>query len=74
MNLIEDRMDRQIAKTEADVVELKDKVDFFVQVQTPPLQRVFYEGQVWDVCSLVKCCRCESVANSQFQFSIRTVA
>ena len=56
MNVIEDRFDRRLAKTEADVGDLKDKVDFFVQVQTPPLPRVFYEGQVWDVCSLVKCC------------------
>jgi predicted transcriptional regulator len=28
MNVIEDRLDRRLAKTEADVVELKDKVDF----------------------------------------------
>ena len=54
MNVIEDRLDRRLAKTEADVVELKDKVDFFVQMQTPPLQGVFYEGQLWDACSLVE--------------------
>ena len=54
MNVIEDRLDRRLAKTEADVVELKDKVDFFVQTQTPPLQGVFYEGQLWDACSLVE--------------------
>ena len=52
--MIEDRLDRRLAKTEADVVELKDKVDFFVQTQTPPLQGVFYEGQLWDACSLVE--------------------
>jgi sugar-specific transcriptional regulator TrmB len=54
MNVIEDRLDRRLAKTEADVVELKDKVDFCVQTQTPPLQGVFYEGQLWDACSLVE--------------------
>ena len=52
--MVEDRLDRRLAKTEADVVELKDKVDFFVQTQTPPLQGVFYEGQLWDACSLVE--------------------
>ena len=54
INVIEDRLDRRLAKTEADVVDLKDKVDFFVQTQTPPLQGVFYEGQLWDACSLVE--------------------
>ena len=54
INVVEDRLDRRLAKTEADVVELKDKVDFFVQTQTPPLQGVFYEGQLWDACSLVE--------------------
>jgi hypothetical protein len=54
MNVIEDRFDRRLAKTEADVVELKDKVDFFVQTREPPLQGVFYEGQLWDACSLVE--------------------
>ena len=54
INVIEDRLDRRLAKTESDVVELKDKVDFFVQTQTPPLQGVFYEGQLWDACSLVE--------------------
>ena len=54
MNVIEDRLDRRLAKTEADVVELKDKVDFFVQTREPPIQGVFYEGQLWDACSLVE--------------------
>ena len=48
LNMLEDRVDRRMAKTEADVAELKDKVDFFVQTQTPPLQGVFYDGQFWD--------------------------
>ena len=45
---LEDKMDRRLSKTEADVAELKNKVDFFVQTQTPPLQGVFYNGQLWD--------------------------
>jgi hypothetical protein len=52
--VIEDRLDRRLAKTESDIAYLKDKVDFFVQTQTPPLQSVFYEGQLWDACSLVE--------------------
>ena len=36
------------------IAALEHKVDFFVQTQTPPLQGVFYEGQLWDACSLVE--------------------
>ena len=53
LNMLEDRVDRRMAKTEQDVVELKEKVDFFVQTQTPPLQGVFYDGQLWDARVLV---------------------
>ena len=53
LNQLEDRVDRRLAKTEADVADLKEKVDFFVQTQTPPLQGVFYEGQLWDARALV---------------------
>ena len=54
LNQLEDKMDRRLAKTEADVADLKDKVDFFVQTKEPPLQGVFYDGQLWDACSLVE--------------------
>jgi hypothetical protein len=53
-NQLEDKIDRRFAKYDTDIAELKDKVDFFVQTQTPPLQGVFYEGQLWDACSLVE--------------------
>ena len=53
LNQLEDKMDRRLTKTEADVAELKDKVDFFVQTQTPPLQGVFYNGQLWDARALM---------------------
>ena len=54
LNQLEDKFDRRLLQTEHDVAELKDKVDFFVQTQTPPLQGVFYEGQLWDACSFVE--------------------
>ena len=74
LNQLEDKMDRRLAKTEADVAELKDKVDFFVQTQTPPLQGVFYNGQFWDARALEKCCQCENVASCQFQFPMKDAA
>ena len=48
LNQLEDKMDRRLAKQDETIVELKDKVDFFVQMQTPPVQGVFYDGQLWD--------------------------
>ena len=53
LSQLEDKVDRRLAKTEADVADLKGKVDFFVQTQTPPLQGVFYDGQLWDARALV---------------------
>ncbi len=41
-------MDRRLAKHDQEIVELKDKVDFFVQTSLPPVQGVFYDGQVFD--------------------------
>ena len=50
---IEDRMDRRFAEHGRRLVALEDKVDFFVRTQTPPLQGVFYDGQLWDARALV---------------------
>ncbi len=47
-------MDRRLADHDHEIGELKDKVDFFVQTREPPLQGVFYDGQLWDACSLVE--------------------
>ena len=54
ISLLEDKVDRRIAKAENDIADLKGKVDFFVQTQTPPLQGVFYDGQLWDAYALVE--------------------
>ena len=53
MNQLEDKMDRRFAKTEADVAELKEKIDFFVQTKEPPLQSIFYQNTFWDAKSLL---------------------
>ena len=53
LNQLEDKMDRRLAKHDSDIADLKEKVDFFVQTQTPPLQGVFYNGQLWDARALV---------------------
>ena len=53
LNQIEDALHRKIALHENRIVTLEQKVDFFVQTQIPPIQGVFYDGQLWDARALV---------------------
>ncbi len=48
-----DDINRRLVAHEKDIVELKEKVDFFIRTQTPPLQGVFYDGQLWDARAFV---------------------
>lgn len=48
LNQLEDKVDRRMASHDERIALLEGKVDFFVQTQTPPLQGVFYDGQLWD--------------------------
>ena len=48
LNQLEDKMDRRLAMHDDDIAALKGKVDFFVQASLPPMQGVFYDGQLWD--------------------------
>ena len=50
---IEDRMDRRLAEHGRRLDALEDRVDFFIRTQTPPLQGVFYDGQLWDARAFV---------------------
>ena len=53
LNQLEDKVDRRLASHDQRISMLESKVDFFVQTQTPPLQGVFYNGQLWDARALV---------------------
>ena len=53
MNQLEDRVDRRLAQHEQAIVDLKEKVDFFVQTKEPPLQSIFYQNKLWDAKSLL---------------------
>ena len=52
LNQLEDKVDRRLAKHDNRIANLEQKVDFFVQTQTPPLQGVFCDGQLWDARAL----------------------
>ena len=53
LNQLEDSMHRNLAIQDQRLAVLEEKVDFFVQTETPPLQGVFYDGQLWDARALV---------------------
>ena len=53
LNQLEDTMHRNLARHDDRIATLEQKVDFFVQTQTPPVQGVFYDGQLWDARALV---------------------
>ena len=44
--------ENQIVVYHPDETDLNEKVGFFVQMQTPPPQDVFYDGQLWDARAL----------------------
>ena len=74
LNQLEDKVDRRLVSHDQRIARLEDKVDFFVQTKEPPLQGVFYDGQLWDVRALVECCQCENVSRSQFRSSMEDAA
>ena len=45
---------RRLLSHDRDIADLKEKVEFFVKTNTPPLQGVFYDGQIWDAFVLVE--------------------
>ena len=47
-NQLEEKMDRRLTGHDGRLTSLEEKVDFFVQTSLPPVQGVFYNGQVFD--------------------------
>lgn len=55
---MESRIDHRLAEHDHRLDELTDKVDFFVKASLPPVEGIFFNGQIFDaykfVCDLVK--------------------
>ena len=45
---MEQRIDRQLQEHSEQIHSLQDKVDFFVRTALPPVEGVFYDGQIFD--------------------------
>ena len=54
LNQLEEKVDRRFASQNQRIASLEGKVDFFVQASLPPMQGVFYDGQLWDAHVLVE--------------------
>ena len=48
---LEDRMDRRLGAHEERLGALEGKVDFFVRTSLPPVQGVFFDGQMFDAAA-----------------------
>jgi hypothetical protein len=44
----EDRIDRRLIEHDKKIEQLTDKVDFFVRTALPPVEGIFYDGQIFD--------------------------
>ncbi len=55
---MESRIDHRLAEHDHRLDELSDKLDFFVKASLPPVEGIFFNGQIFDayrfVCDLVK--------------------
>ncbi len=58
VSLLEDKIDRRFSEYDKHLRQLTDKVDFFVRTSLPPVEGIFFNGQIFDayrfVCDLVK--------------------
>ena len=45
---VEQRIDRQLQEHTEQIHSLQDKVDFFVRTSLPPVEGIFFDGQVFD--------------------------
>ena len=48
MIAMEERIDRRLSKHDADIIELRKDVDYFISSSLPPKEKVFIEGKMLD--------------------------
>ena len=53
LTTIEDRIDRRLQEHSDQIHELQNKVDFFVRTSLPPVEGIFYDGQIFDAYTFV---------------------
>ena len=53
LTTIEDRIDRRLQEHSDQIHELQNKVDFFVRTSLPPIEGIFFDGQIFDAYTFV---------------------
>ncbi|MBQ8152607.1 MAG: virulence RhuM family protein [Prevotella sp.] len=53
VNLRFEQLENTVNKQGKEIAEIRNKVDFFVQTSLPPLQGVFFDGQIFDAYRFV---------------------
>ena len=58
IRMLEDRMESKFLDYDSQIIDLKKKVDFFVRSSLPPVEGIFFDGQIFDayvqIVSLIK--------------------
>ena len=58
IRMLEDRMESKFLDYDSQIIDLKNKVDFFVRSSLPPVEGIFFDGQIFDayvqIVSLIK--------------------
>ena len=55
MKDLEEKVDTRLRKHEKQLDYLTDKVDFFVRTSLPPVEGIFYDGQIFDAYKFEPC-------------------
>ncbi|MDE5857133.1 MAG: virulence RhuM family protein, partial [Muribaculaceae bacterium] len=50
---LEDRIDRRLSEYDRHLLQLDEKVDFFVRSSLQPIEGVFFNGQIFDAYALI---------------------
>ena len=54
LNQMEDRFDRKLQQHERLLQEHQQQIDFFIRTNQPPLEGIFFEGQIFDAYKFVE--------------------
>ena len=58
MRVLEERMENKFLDYDSKINDIQNKIDFFVRSSLPPVERIFYDGQIFDayahIVSLIK--------------------
>ena len=53
LNQIEDKIDRRLAEQDLRIDDHEKKIDFFVRTSLPPVEGIFFDGQIYDAYTFV---------------------